>query len=484
MLTAENVSNHVLMLGFSFFVFILSSLYMNEAGKVALCFNQMKQVSIFLLFGFLYSINLIKFKKDALLETSLLEHISLAVLYAAFFQVVLFPESGFGFLEWTFMIMILTADFFSYSMGKSKMKLIMFNPTQIIILGTILFFAKAFVFYMFPEDIYKNLIATNKTVQWILVVLFSIFVTTLFMKLLKVLKTKVQYEQNKNALQAVTKGVSKIFKTFAAFIMSTFISVLLAPLLLVGGIFLFFKIKNDIFHFIEFFLAPLLTTGKYSITPSSLYYALQISSMLCVLFFHFYSQRKQEKFLSEKLNKKVTDELKKGSLSDDEKKDIQEMIKQCTVKDKIYLINDNVKIKSKILDCMKEQKIYSVQQEKMEIEVNNSYIASDQSDSSNIKDNGAMLMNALNNTVFRFTKLVDDKAPLNINVIMQLEDTIDDLSEIDISDKWREKISRNKLYFETAMEQAKSLEGYTENTVVRLQAILDMFDKFGDTEKV
>ena len=88
-------------------------------------------------------------------------------------------------------------------------------------------------------------------------------------------------------------------------------------------------------------------------------------------------------------------------------------------------------------------------------------------------------VSALSQNVLLFQNAVDKKEPVNLQLIKLIEDCLTAIkyAEGTLSQKDMDEIRRNKIYCTAAFKDCKHLTDYTNNTQIRMDMILTMFDE-------
>lgn len=317
---------------FGLLLIILSSISYVR-GRMWLNFFLFPQFTIYAIIGFFHAYNVYELKsvikKD---ETNLLDLIAYFLVYTAWYNTILLPYSGLGLIESTFVFALFTTSFISTVAGKSVRNPFSGQPPFfMVILGVFLFLAKTFLFYMFKDKIYDQLVTGNQTARNMVFLLSALGLVFLLAQLKRNLVNQFDPSRNiskagSNMLKKTVEFISNGFKTIIAAGGAIF---LLPVILCVGGIagiFALMKFYNDVMKFVEPLLQLILTTGENKIHYSTVYSLCQTGSMIGVLFYTIHIEQEFKKSCNESIEYNVhylvAQKTKDTALEDQDKLEI------------------------------------------------------------------------------------------------------------------------------------------------------------------
>lgn len=302
---------------FGIIILIVSSLYQIPGG-IRLNLLLYPQIGVFSVLGFFHAYNIIRFKnfnKNEKKSTSItayevLDLITNTLIYTAWYNVILFPLSGFGIIEWTGVFIILISGFISDLAGTdfsykkdifSAAKFLGHSPITLLLTGVALYLFKIAVFYLLPANIYLEAFHGNFLARTIIVFFCLCGLITMVSLLVKNVRKNISgkkelSDEEKAKIKDSTKkffkkcwnGIKKIVTKLAAVVSGpVFIIILIIAGLFVVGIAAAFalNIYNSILKFVEPVMEQLLKTGKALVTPSKFYGLCQTISLIAVLFY-------------------------------------------------------------------------------------------------------------------------------------------------------------------------------------------------------
>jgi len=314
---------------FGLIVLTISSIYKIPAG-IRLNLLLYPQIGVFAVLGFFHAYNLMRFKsvvkedkKTAITAYEVLDLISDWLIYTAWYNVILFPLSGFGIIEWSGVFVILISGFVSDLSGTetsnkkdhlSTARFLGHSPMTLILTGVALYLFKIAVFYLLPANIYLESFHGNFLARTIIVFFCLCGLITMISLLVKNVRKNLTgkaelSEKEKAKLKESSKNFFKKLISIAARFIKKLATVLSGPVfliviviagLLVIGIAAGFALNlyNSILKLVEPIMENLLKTGKTLITPSKFYGLCQTISLVAILFYSTISYRHSEHFLS------------------------------------------------------------------------------------------------------------------------------------------------------------------------------------------
>lgn len=350
-------------------VFTISSLYAQN-GYLKLSFVLFPQSAVYVILGFFHAYNI--WNLDNVISKQKQNVFMLFcyfMVYTSWYNVVLLPESGLGYIEWIIVFIVLTSNLITEVTSKKINNPFMGQrPLILAYFGVILFLFKMFLFYMFKDNIYDSMILNNKIAR-LFVVLFSILgIIFLLMQFYKHITNKLEVQVNKNKLWSSIKGFFKYIGKLIKIAIKTLASLVSFPVLIIivasAGIItlgLSFAAANTIYQSILAFVEPLLekiaSTGENTIHPSILYYVFQIISLIIVLFYTV----KIEKSMAEEMEKGVEQRLRftLDNMEYENKEDLFEEAKRLLVdtrfSEQLRIYASNTVVKEAIIASDKDE---------------------------------------------------------------------------------------------------------------------------------
>lgn len=241
--------------------------------------------------------NEVDFKKHLLFRG-----IILGFFYVAVYNTVLLPFSGFGIVEYIFVAYILMFYLSTYiTPTKLNFPTFISSKNSIILLHGCLFLVKI-ITWVLPENFYRENITGNDTVRTFIAIATFILLCLLLVAGLITVKNKLKIPESainsaktisqnastkvgglvssgiNNASQIVKNGLKTVITPK---IVSIIVLIVIA-VIFIAGIFLIYKIRDDMLDLIEPFFMGIFSTGKYTVQLSSLYYVLQVG--VCILY--------------------------------------------------------------------------------------------------------------------------------------------------------------------------------------------------------
>ena len=311
----ERFSFEMRSLAIAIVVFTISSLYVQN-GFWRVSFAIFPQIAVYVILGFFHAYNV--WSLDSFISKEHGSHFMLFgyfLVYTAWYNVVLLPESGLGYIEWAVVLLALTSNFMTQKYSKSIHNPFMGqSPLALVFMGVVLFLCKMFIFYFFEDNLYDSLILTDKIAR-IFVVIFCLIgliflLRQLYKHITNTLEVKAQIRGKESALKNIKRFCVGIAKTGVSLLASLFslpVIFIIIAVLVVGGLGISFivakAVYNSILHFVEPLLEKIMSTGENKIHPSVLYYVLQIVSLIDVLFYTVWIENKMKKEMEQNLEK-------------------------------------------------------------------------------------------------------------------------------------------------------------------------------------
>ncbi len=347
----------------------LSSLYWVNGTKL-LSVTIFPQFAIFAILGFFHAYNIWELENVITKKQSgMLPLVVYFLLYTAWYNAVLLPESGLGYMEWILVLLVLTSNFMTEISGKKINNPFMGQrPMVLLFFGVLLFFCKQIIFYLFEGNLYEQIVVGNSTAN-LFVGLFSVFGIFLLLKQLgKHVSNRIPLKISDGKLESVKKSFVSMVKSGAqavsALAMSIFTGPALVAVIIIGIIiaillgawgvdFLKRMLYDNILKIVNPLLERLATTGENNqIRPSTPYYVAQLLSLVTVLI-HTVSieagMKKKMKLSIEKEIRMITDEIQPAELSEEKFQEARQMLVNGNFDEQLR-INGNRKIVAEIVN--------------------------------------------------------------------------------------------------------------------------------------
>ena len=307
---------------FGLCIFTMSTVYLSGGGNFVSNILFYPDMIVYTIFGLITAFVLIMQKevsgmyREPYFNSSQIKYMLLPfadfLAYTGFFNIVLFSLSGFGLVEWVLMLYLVSVNLLL------KNDHSIFGPLSLFILGCILFMIKIAVNYIFPPNIYTELIKFNDSVRWIILILATVFglqfifgFLTKFKKNVTALEIRKKNKTLKKApsgvIVAIGSVIKSIIKAIGNFIKSIIKIIGYVPLLLilfslflVGGIFSVFIIKeisNDFWNLLDPILSQLLTTNRLNLIHSKSWAFMQLISLILFGFYIFLDRGFNKEYL-------------------------------------------------------------------------------------------------------------------------------------------------------------------------------------------
>lgn len=271
---------------------LLATVYRTRVGNTEYTLFLYPQTVVFFVFGFFQAITELLLRLKICSEVHILPHIvrfiGTGFVYTAFYNVVLFPLSGLGIIEWIIMGLIILAGFFS-KLPQNKVVNIGQSPIAVLAFGSFLFLIKVFVFYATNYDIYREIAQGNKTARLII----GAMCAGALVLLVTQLKVKIFGKPN-NDSDNFFKRTGKAITNFFSGLLKIGLSVLQGPMLLAIGLGVVFisiitveKVLLDFEKMISPLLEKLLSTGENNIPNTTFYATYQTIAMVAILIYIF-----------------------------------------------------------------------------------------------------------------------------------------------------------------------------------------------------
>lgn len=261
----------------------LSCLYMSSTGELASKITMQPDMLIYIMFAAIVAFvyfnycSMFDFFADKLHTYAILIILGDLFAYAAFFNIVLFPLSGFGIIEWG-----LVTYMFIGSLLVKRSSYNLFSPVSLLITGIALYVVKVFVQSVFPVNIYQEVISGNTTIRMIIFCIAAIFGVKF---LLGLFQREQQLPQPESSFMKPVNAVIAVGnKLFTAGLMVSLIGIAL-----IGFVVTFFaarKMEAEFWNAIGPTLEKLLTTDNMRIIESDAQFFFQIAAFL-IFFIYF-----------------------------------------------------------------------------------------------------------------------------------------------------------------------------------------------------
>lgn len=347
----------------------LSSLYWVN-GTELLSVTIFPQFAIFAILGFFHAYNIWELENVITKKQSgMLPLVVYFLLYTAWYNAVLLPESGLGYMEWILVLLVLTSNFMTEISGKKINNPFMGQrPMVLLFFGVLLFFCKQIIFYLFEGNLYDQFILGNSTGH-LFIGLFSVFGVFLLVKQLgKHVSNRIPLKISAGKLTSLKESFFSFVKSGAqavsALVMSLFTGPALIAVIIIGilvallsglwgVVFLKKLLYDNIVNIVNPLLERLATTGENNkLVPSVPYYVAQLLSLVTVLI-HTVSiesgMKKKMKLSIEKEIRMVTDEIQPAELSEEKFQEARQMLVNGNFDEQLR-INGNRKIVAEIVN--------------------------------------------------------------------------------------------------------------------------------------
>lgn len=346
-----------------------SSLYWVN-GNTLLSTTIFPQFAIFAILGFFHAYNIWELENVITKRQSgMLSLVVYFLLYTAWYNAVLLPESGLGYIEWILVLLALTSNFMTEISGKKINNPFMGQrPMVLLFFGVLLFFCKQIIFYLFEGNLYEQFVEGNKTAQ-LFIGLFSVFGVFLLLKQLgKHVSNQIPLKISAGKLSSVKESILSFAKSGAqavsALVMSLFTGPALIAIIIIGifvallsgvcGVMFLKKMLYDnIVNIVNPLLERLSTTGENNrLTPSTPYYVAQLLALVTVLIYTVSIEsgmKKKMKLSIEKEIRMVTDEIQPAELSEEKFQEARQMLVNGNFDEQLR-INGNRKIVAEVVN--------------------------------------------------------------------------------------------------------------------------------------
>ncbi len=347
----------------------LSSLYWVN-GVTLLSVTLFPQFAIFAILGFFHAYNIWELENVITKRQSgMLPLVIYFLLYTAWYNAVLLPESGLGYMEWILVLLVLTSNFMTEISGKKIYNPFMGQrPMVLLFFGVLLFFCKQIIFYLFEGNLYDQFVLGNSTGH-LFVGLFSVFGVFLLLKQLgKHVSNRIPLKVSDGKLKSLRESFFSMVKNGAqaasALVMSLFTGPALVAVIIIGIVaafslglcgvaFLKKMLYDNIVNMVNPLLERLASTGEENqLRPSVPYYVAQLLSLVVVLI-HTVSielgMKKKMKLSIEKEIRMVTDEIQPAELSEKKFQEARQLLVNGNFDEQLR-INGNKKIVAEIVN--------------------------------------------------------------------------------------------------------------------------------------
>ena len=350
-------------------VFTISSLYWYN-GFTKLSFVLFPQMAVFIILGFFHAHNIWSLENVISgQKESIFKLVCYTLLYSAWYNVVLLPESGLGYIEWVMVLLVMGSNIVT-ELGVKKINnpFMGQRPYVLVFLGVALFLIKEIFFFLFNDNIYDQMILQNGTARFFVFLFAAGGLVLLMMQLGKNFTNKLGVKVNKKAAEKsfkriisfIADSVKKIFKMLvAAFSWPVIIIIVASVILVVVGLSFAFanKIYNDIMSFIEPLLEKIASTGENKIHPSIGFYACQTLSMATVLFYTVWIEKKINKAMKDTINERIWQTIadRKGGEDAKLQQEASQLLITSKFEDELRIFGSNTVIKETIENLDNEE---------------------------------------------------------------------------------------------------------------------------------
>ncbi len=320
----KNLSFKTISLAIAIVVFYLSSLYLDNS-YVRLTFV-LQQTAIFALLGFLHAYNV--YSLDNIInrqKKSIFTLFCYFLVYTAWYNVVLFPMSGLGLIEYIIVFAVLSSNLYTEIATKKINNPFMGQrPMVLVYFGMILFLIKLIIFFAITGDnVYDSIILENETARFSVGIFSVVGVVFLVVQLCKHITNKFKIKVNKSKTEKIFNFIFCIIKKGIATLVSIIsLPIIIIALLIVGlGILAIGAIElngiyNDILKFVEHFFESISSTGENSLQPSTFYFVFQTVSMIIVLFYTIHIEEIMKKNITKNIEMQIRLEVDKLETKD------------------------------------------------------------------------------------------------------------------------------------------------------------------------
>lgn len=286
-------SSQMWSLAIAIVVFTISSFYFIN-GFCRINFVLFPQMAVYVLLGFFHAYNVWSLENSMYKEgQGMFMLFCYFLVYTAWYNIVLLPESGLGYFEWMVVFIALTSNAITeISTQKIKNQFMGQRPLMLIFLGVILFICKMVVFFLFEDSIYDSLILSNSVARFFIVFFAVIGIIFLLQQIFKHITNRDVPKSNTSLHTKKASLISTAVKNVMSFLASLFsfpMLIIILAIICLGGLGITFGFAKSAYNALLDFMEPLLermmTSGENKIHPSVLYYALQIVSLVIVLFY-------------------------------------------------------------------------------------------------------------------------------------------------------------------------------------------------------
>lgn len=346
-------------LAVSLLAFAAASLYVQN-GVVDLTLFMFPQAAVYFLLGFFHAHNVWSLDNLIRKKQDFFPLISYTILYTGWYNVVLLPESGLGYIEWAIVFIALTMNFINEAFAKKIHNPFMGQrPLVLLFFGLALFLLKMFLFYVFKDNIYESVFLQNDTARN-LVGIFSVCgIGLLLMQLYQHITNRFGINIDKKKAHSWGKKLTrmlggllrKVFQLLTVFCTLPVVLIVVSSAGLIALI-IAFKTANemyqDILALMEPFLAKILSTGENRIHPSHLYSLLQTVAMMTVLFYTVYIEKNMKTELKNNIEKEISRQLEGQPKYDELFPQIRKELLNSNFNAQLQLLDNKTLLKKKI----------------------------------------------------------------------------------------------------------------------------------------
>lgn|GEM_PF-2308513 len=306
----------------SIVVFTLSSIYYRN-GNLKLSFVLFPQMAVYIILGFFHTLNVWNLENVISKEKkSIFMLVCYFFVYSAWYNIVLLPESGLGYIEWAIVLLVLTSNLVTELTSKKINNPFMGQrPMVLVYFGIFLFFLKMFFFYLFKDNIYDQFFLNNKMARGFVVFFSGGGLVLLLIQFFKHISNKFEVKIDKSKIKnngiSFVKSIIELLKKGITILLGVVSLPVLIIILTSGGLIVLLvafitmnSIYNSILAFVEPILEKIASTGENTIHPSTLYYTLQVISMALVLIYTIWVEKRMESEINKKIEQRIQKEIR------------------------------------------------------------------------------------------------------------------------------------------------------------------------------
>lgn len=290
--------------------FTLSSLYYNNGFRIE---SISYQTMVYFLLGFFHAYNV--WTLDNVINEqnkNVFVLFCYSLVYTAWYNVVLLPESGLGLIEWIVVFIVLTSNLITELTTKKINNPFMGKrPTVLIFFGVILFIIKVIIFSVVTgNNIYDSFVSGNETVRFLSVLPIIAFLIFGLISLVSQIYKHItnNFEIKADSPFSFIEKIIKSLLTLSVIVWLPIIIVMMPFIISILGLFILVEISNfytDTLDFVEDILRLITSTGELSLYPSATYYTFQMISFIVVIFYTMYIEKEMSDNIMENIEKQI-----------------------------------------------------------------------------------------------------------------------------------------------------------------------------------